>query len=105
MTSDELVGAAAILLAVLFEYIPGLRKWYDGLGSDEESNKTYKRLVMLVSLVAVVGGAYVLSCVLVVEQFVTCDIGGVWGLVKLLVGAEVVNQAVYLMTPKVSRIK
>lgn len=99
MTSEQLVAGAAVLLAVLFEYVPGLRQWYDDLGEDE-SNGTYKRLVMLACLVAITGGAYVLSCVLMVEQFVTCDAAGVWGLVRLFVSAIVVNQSTYLIAPK-----
>jgi len=103
MTSDQLVAVAAVLLAVLFEYIPGLRRWYDELGNDDESNATYKRLVMLVCLVVVAGGAYLLSCVLQVEQLVTCDAAGIWGLVRLFVTAIVVNQGAYLIAPKTPR--
>ncbi|RLC76903.1 MAG: hypothetical protein DRJ03_22330 [Chloroflexi bacterium] len=99
MTSEQLVAAAALLLALLFEYVPGLQRWYDGLGEDAD-NKTYKRLVMLACLAAVAGGAYVLSCVLMVEQLVTCDAAGVWGLVRLFVAAVVVNQSAYLIAPR-----
>lgn len=101
MTSEQLVAAAAVLLVVLFEYVPGLRRWYDDLGGgDAETNKTYKRLVMLICLATIAGGAYVLSCVLMVEQFVTCDVAGAWGLVRLFVSAVIVNQSVYLIAPK-----
>lgn len=99
MTSKQLVAAAAVLLAILFEYVPDLQRWYDGLG-EEASNKTYKRLVMLVCLAAIAGGAYVLSCVLQVEAFVTCDTAGAWGLVRLFVSAVIVNQSAYLIAPK-----
>ena len=99
MTSEQLVAAAAVLLAMLFEYVPGLQRWYDGLGEDE-SNGTYKRLVMLACLAIITGGVYVLSCVLMVEQFVTCDAAGVWGLVRLFVSAVIVNQSAYLIAPK-----
>ena len=92
MTAQELASTAGVLVSLAFSYIPKFNDWYDTL------DKTGKRLVMLVALVAVSAGAFGLSCS-GWWDLVTCDQAGVKGLLEIFAIAVVANQVTYLISP------
>ena len=95
MTAETLTAVAGLVLSLLFSYVPGLNGWFDALES------TYKRIIMLVLLIVVAGGAYALACVGASEQLglaVTCDYEGGVVLARVFIAALVANQAAYAIT-------
>ncbi len=99
MSAEDLAGAAGVVLSLVLAYVPGLNTWFAGLKPD------YKRLLVLALLFCVAGGAYALACAggAAGELFglsVTCDLPGLYGLVRAFVLAAIANQATYLLTPK-----
>ena len=84
-----------VVVSLLFEYVPGLSGWYNGL-KDE-----YQQLFMLGVLALVVGGAFGLSCA-DWEYFYTCDQLGAKDAIYAFVGALVGSQGAYLISPKKS---
>jgi len=95
MTAEQLAAYAGILVSLLFSYVPGLSNWYDPLEA------TYKRLIMLGSLVVVALGVYGLSCGNV-YSLITCDKAGYLSLVNAFIMAAIANQAAYKLSPRKS---
>ena len=93
MTADELSAIAGMVLSLVFSYIPGVSKWFEGLTSG------YKQLTMGVLLLVVAGAIFGLACGGVVDT-VVCDQAGALGLVKVLIAALIANQSIYLITKK-----
>jgi hypothetical protein len=84
---------AGILLSLFASYFPGFKTWFGGL------EPTYKRLVMLGALLVVSSSVFGISCT-GLEPLVTCDVPGVWIMVKIFVMTLVANQAAFLISPK-----
>ena len=100
ITSELIVGAAGVVLSLVFSYIPGLRTWYAGL-KDE-----IKRLIMLGLLLLTAGAIFGLICYgLIVSGNIACDKNGIIGLVKLFVLALIANQSTYLITPTATDVR
>lgn len=93
ITPEILVGFAGGLLAVIFEYVPGIAPWYEKLAPE------FKRLMMLGLLVAVALAVYGASCAGWVEA-VTCDELGVMQLGWMILVAIGVNQGVHRIGKK-----
>lgn len=99
VTAGSLTAAGALALSLLFEYIPGIAPWYNGL------DETKKRGIMalLVALIAVGAMAVKCSGVLPIEG-VTCTSQGVGNLVltyiTVLGTGFAVNQGTYSITKK-----
>lgn len=97
MTAESLSLISAAVLSLLFSYVPGLNSWFGGLDG------LYKRLIMLVLLVAVAGVSYGTACAGWGGDFgvaLSCDKAGAVGLVKALVLAIMANQSTYAISPK-----
>lgn len=97
MTSQTLSTTAAVLLSLLFSYVPGLSGWYAALDA------TRKRLIMLALLALVAGGAFALACSEWSAYFgltLTCDQPGAVVLLQSLALALAANQSTYLITPR-----
>jgi hypothetical protein len=62
MTADVLSVTAAVILSLVFSYIPGLNTWYAALA------KELKQLIMLALVVIVAAAAYGLACAGVLES-------------------------------------
>jgi hypothetical protein len=88
ITPEVLVGFAAGLLAVLFEYVPGLSGWYD------KQRDEHKRLLMLGLLVLVCAVVFAVGCAGYLDT-VSCDQAGVLQLLWMLGIAIGVNQGVH----------
>ena len=95
MTSEQLLTVAGIVLSLAFSYIPGLSDRYAALDG------TTKRLVMLVLVVLIAGGAFGLTCAKVLSPAgLTCDQAGAVQLFQNVITALMANQAAFLLTPK-----
>jgi len=93
MTPEQFSVIAGILLAVGFEYIPGLKSWFANKPSQT------KALVMLGLLLAVGVGSVALSCYGPFEFF-ECSEAGIWDAVEAFAMAAAANQSTYLLTKK-----
>ena len=93
MNAELLAGTSGIVLSLAFSYIPKFKDWFYGLDGN------YKRLAMLVVLMATAGGIYGLSCTGRFDIAVACDLDGALGLVELFVLASIANQTAYQLTP------
>jgi hypothetical protein len=93
MTVEMVIAFLGVLFSLLFSYIPGLKSWYEKLDG------TYKRLVMLLAGLLVVGGAFGLSCAGLLAYF-PCTGDGAWQAVQLFFLFAVANQTTYLLSPK-----
>jgi len=93
MTAEKLGMIAGVALSLFFRYIPGVRKWYDGLETERQ------QALMGILLVIVVGSIFGLSCYDIINT-VTCDKAGVLGLIEVLILALTANQSTYQITRK-----
>ena len=98
MTPEQIAAIAGVVLALVFEYVPGISTWYEL--KDEQT----KRLFMLGAMVLVVAGAYGLSCASLLAVWV-CTWSGAWDAVLALVSAIVANQGVHLLIKKPKPLK
>jgi hypothetical protein len=100
ISAEELCMAAGVLLSLAFSYVPGLNERFALLSA------THKRLVMLALLVLLAAGVFALSCLQAPLNLasVSCDQGGAWGLLRVLVLAVIANQSAYALSPRVSSV-
>lgn len=93
MTSQELMAIAGVIISIVFEYFPKLSEWYN-LKPDNQ-----QRMIMLGVVFVVAFAAYGLSCAGLVDAW-TCDTGGFWAMLKILIAGVVANQATYTILPR-----
>lgn len=94
MTAELLTSLAAILLSLLFAYLPGLETWYARLDG------AAKRLLMLALLALTAAGAFGLGCTTwgpLLGVNLTCDQPGAAGLAQAFILALIANQSTYLL--------
>ena len=102
MDANMIAGAAGVILALLFAYVPKLNEWYAG------QTAQVKALIMLALLAVVAGGAYGLACWGWAGDFgvnVTCDKAGGIALLKAFIAALVANQSTYLIAPQTQKVR
>lgn len=90
ITPEVLSGFAGALLAMLFEYVPGLAGWYEPLLPE------HKRLIMLGVLIVVSVVIFALSC----GGYVSgpeCSDSGALGLLWMILVAIGINQGTHLL--------
>jgi hypothetical protein len=92
MTPELLIGFASVILAVLFDWLPGLKSWYDKYSDGA------KRGLMAGLLVLVTGGAFGLGCAGWIQAGWACSGVGIQGAVYLLVIAVAINQGIHSLT-------
>lgn len=103
MSAEELSAAAGIVLSLVFNYVPQVRKWYDLL------DETGKRLVMLGALILVAIAVFVLACFNLLEELglsitvtaLTCDRTGGLTLIRVLIIAIIANQSTFAISPQI----
>ena len=98
ISSEIIVGAAGVILSLLFSYIPGLRTWYAALITET------KQLIMLGLLILVTGAIFALGCYDILSTGIACDKYGIIALVQMLIVAIVSNQAAYMITPQTNDV-
>ena len=102
MSAEELAAIAAAILTLAFSYVPGLNTKFAELGAE------VKRLVMAGLLVLVAAGAMGIACAGAGEAFgvtLVCDQAGLYGLLRTLGIAIVVNQGLYAISPSTKAVR
>ena len=89
MSLEQLTAFTGVAVSLGLAYVPGLSGWYDTL------NRQQKGLIALGAGLAVVAGAFGLSCAALCSDFV-CDQRGAWDAVQLFFVYAVANQVTYL---------
>lgn len=93
-TPEVIAVVAGALMAVLFNYVPGLAGWFAKLDS------TYKRLFMLGAAIITVGAIFGLACANIVVG-IACDKYGALRLVLALFLWVMSNQSADRISPVV----
>ena len=103
MTADTISGAAAVLWAVIFAYLPKLNTKFAVL------DETYKRLIMLGILAITAGGAYGLACAgwltALFSTTLTCDQAGLQTVIRAFILAVIANQGTYMILPRTKSVR
>ena len=95
LTPEALSILLAGLLAILFDWFPGLAAWFDGL------SRLKKQQVMLGLLGLVVAGVFAGSCLGWFETGLACARQSLPTLLEYILIAAGANQAVHLLTKPV----
>ncbi len=99
ISPEVIVAGAAIILSLLFSYIPGLRVWYGG------KSEEFKKLFMLGLLVVFSGSLFGLGCAGLLSVSLPCSKDGAVQLIWYLGIAVATNQGAYLISPTTSDVK
>ena len=94
MTPELIASIAAVVLSLLFSYVPGFAPWFEPLQPNT------KRLIMLTLLVVVSASSLALACAGIAAGKVACDRAGAVDLLKAFIAAMIANQAAYQLSPK-----
>jgi len=91
-------SGSGVVLALVFEYFPGLNTWYAKL------SKNGKRFIMIILLVVVSAIVMSASCISIYDA-VTCDSEGAMLLIQAFIQALIANQAVHSVLPETRGVK
>jgi len=91
-TPEKLVGIGAVLLALLFDWLPGLAPWYDKL-KDGQKRGLMAILLLLLSL-----GAFGMTCAGWIKTGWVCSGLGLLDPVYLWILSVVINQPFHGLT-------
>ena len=86
------VTLAAALLAVLFDWFPGLKQAFDTLQEGQ------KRLFMAIAVILVTLIVWGLGCAGIVSGAPACNVDGIKNLLLLIVAAIATNQGIHMGT-------
>jgi hypothetical protein len=92
LTPEMLIGFVSVILAVLFDWLPGLRPWYDKFDNGQ------KRGLMAGLLVIVTGAVFGLSCAGWLQTGWLCNGTGIQDAIFLLILAVAINQGIHSLT-------
>jgi len=96
MSPEQISALAGAILALVFEYLPWLKEWFE---QQPANTKRYIMLGMMVGIVAVIFGY---GCVVPVKEVWACDVYGAGEALIALLMAIVANQGLYRLLPKKS---
>jgi hypothetical protein len=91
-TPEALIAIAAAVLAILFDWMPKLKDWYNEFGEGQ------KRGIMSVLLLLITGAIFGLNCAGWLQTGWICSSAGILDAVVLLIYAIAVNQGVHKLT-------
>lgn len=97
MTAETLASIAAVLVSLIFAYVPVLKTWFESKPGETKAG------IMGLVLVVVGLGVFGLACAGLAGDFglaVTCDKTGLIGLARVLIAALMANQATYVLAVK-----
>ena len=97
MTPESLAAISAVILSLLFSYLPGLSTWYGNLTA------AVKQAIMGVLLIVIAVVIYLMACAGFASDFnlsIACTRAGAVELLNVLIAALVANQATYVITKK-----
>ena len=93
MTGDQLGTTAGVVLGLVFEYLPGLAKWY------QEQEDNVQRLILLGAMALVTLTIFGMGCAGLSETF-ACTKEGAFEALKVFVSGIISSQAAYLVLPR-----
>lgn len=97
-TATALTVMAGLVMALLFEYVPGFSTWYQPLSPQ------HKKLIMLTALLLAAGGSMALSCYSPYSMGIDCTEQSAWDLgfaVIIAAGAGIgTNQGLHSLTKR-----
>ena len=91
VTPEFLLVIFAGLLALVFDYIPGVATWYDGLDT------TQKRQVMAVAVIGIALVIFLGQCFAIFLTNIACTVKGGFDMLKIVFLAVGVNQAAHTL--------
>lgn len=91
MTAETLSQYVAILLSLIFAYVPGVESWYNALAGKQKAG-VMALLLVVMSLVI-----FGLSCGAIVNVGITCDKQGLVALGSILLSALTANVGSYVL--------
>jgi hypothetical protein len=91
LTPELVVAVFATVTAFVFDYFPGVAKWFDAL--EEATKKRY----VFGALFLVVAVMFAGDCFAVFVTYLTCNLIGGFEAVKLLLAAVAINQGVHAL--------
>jgi hypothetical protein len=96
MTATQLSTISAIVLSLVFSYVPGIKEAWD------TQDGIKKRLWMLLCLVIVTAASFGLACLPLFADLVKvqCTQTGAVALLTAFVQAVIANQATFLISPQ-----
>ena len=99
MSQEEVLQIAAVVLALVFAYVPGAKDWFDNL------NMSYKLLIQLGLFAVIIFGAAAGACLGLLEY--PCASWGSAMLAALLLFLKVAlaNQGMYQLTRLVAKLR
>lgn len=92
LTPQTLIAFLAALLAVLFDWLPGLKTWFD------KKTEGQKRGIMALLLLIVVALVFGLSCFNLIFVGWACTVIGAETALILLLEAIAINQGVHFIS-------
>jgi hypothetical protein len=92
ITPNLLVAIVAVILAVLFDWLPGLKTWYDKFTDGQK--RGIMALLLLITTAAVLG----ISCAAWWPLGITCNAEGIRSAIYMLVLAIAINQGTHILT-------
>ena len=95
MTGEQLGTTAGVILGLVFEYLPGLAKWYQA----QEDN--VQRLILLGAMLLVTLTIFGMGCAGLSDTF-ACTKEGAYQAIKVFVSGIISSQATYLVMPRKS---
>lgn len=91
LTPEWLVATVAVILALAFDWFPGLAQWFNGLTTFWKQFGMF--LILLVTSIVV----FVLGCFSILTLPLACTLAGGFEMLKILITAITVNQGVHLL--------
>lgn len=94
MTAETLSQYVAVILSLVFAYVPGIESWYNAL---EAKQKAGVMALLLIATSLVIFGA---SCGAIINVGITCDKQGIVALGSILLAALTANVGSYVLLVK-----
>lgn len=92
LTPEMLIGFASVILSLLFDWLPGLKNWFDKFSDGQ------KRGLITGLLVIMTGAVFGLSCAGWLQTGWLCNGSGIQDAVYLLILAVAINQGIHSLT-------
>jgi hypothetical protein len=92
LTPNLLIVIVAALIAILFDWLPGLKTWYDKILDGQ------KRGLMALLLLIITAAIFLISCAGWLNIATACNLEGAKSMVYMFLAAVAVNQGVHILT-------
>lgn len=99
MTQEEVLQVAAVVLALLFAYIPGLKDWFD------KQNMSVKLLIQLGLFAVIIFGAAAGACLGLLDYACASWGSAMLAAFLLFLKVALANQGMYQLTRLVAKLR